>query len=208
MNTKQPKMTPNINYELELSPFNNSKYDFITTNSVDIKDSYIQFAEKVLDRASNQMEINKVIQDIDLAIKIELSIFEYSLIYCLNNGYDSKFLKPIYGDKIHNILLNLNPNNHLENKTFKQNLLNGKINPKEVAFMSPSQLHPTKWNYWIKKKEYKEWRENNIAYSDAYKCRRCGEAKCKISQVQTRSSDEPSSLFISCMVCHKTFRIG
>ena len=153
MNTKQPKMTPNINYELELSPFNNSKYDFITTNSVDIKDSYIQFAEKVLDRASNQMEINKVIQDIDLAIKIELSIFEYSLIYCLNNGYDSKFLKPIYGDKIHNILLNLNPNNHLENKTFKQNLLNGKINPKEVAFMSPSQLHPTKWNYWIKKKE-------------------------------------------------------
>lgn len=200
--------TKDINYETETSPFHHSKYDFITTNAADIKDSYIQYAEKVLDRATNQMEINKVIQDINLALNMELSIFEYSLIYCLNNAYDSKFLKPIYNDKLQNIILNLNPNNHLKNKTFRQNLLNGKINSKEVAFMSPSQLHPAKWNYLIKKKEYKEWRENSIAYSDAYKCRWCGESKCKISQVQTRSADEPSTLFISCMVCHKTFKIG
>lgn len=197
-----------INIETELSPFHHSKYDFITSNSVDIKDSYIKYAETILDRGTNQMTINDAIQNIDLAIKIELSVFEYSLIYCLNNGYDQKFLKPIYDDKIHNIILNLDSSNHLKNKTFKENLLNGKINPKEVAFMSPSQLHPEKWNYWIKKKEYREWRENSIAYSDAYKCRRCGESKCKVSQIQTRSADEPSTLFISCMVCHKTFKIG
>ena len=70
--------------------------------------------------------------------------------------------------------------------------------------MSPSQLHPLKWQYWVKKKEYKEHRENSIAYSDAYKCKKCGESKCNISQVQTRSADEPSSLFISCMICYYT----
>lgn len=197
-----------INWETEVSPFHNSKYDFITDNSVDIKETYIQYAEKVLERAKNQLAINKIIENIDLSLKIELSIFEYSLIYCLNNAYDLKFLKPIYDDKIYNIVANLDPTNIIQNKTFKKNLLNGKINPSEVAFMAPAQLHPDKWEHLVKKKEYKEWRENSIAYSTAYKCFKCGESKAKVTQAQTRSADEPSSLFISCMVCHNTRKIG
>ena len=92
-------------------------------------------------------------------------------------------------------------------KTFKKDLLNGKINPSEVAFMSPSQMHPQKWQYWIKKKEYMEWRENNIAYSDAYQCGKCKERKCKVTQLQTRSADEGATIYVSCMVCHHTFKI-
>jgi DNA-directed RNA polymerase subunit M/transcription elongation factor TFIIS len=196
------------NYENEVSPFHNSNYKFITANSIDIKDSYIKFAENELDRATNQIKINELIMAIDIAIDMEFSVFEYSLIYCLNNKYDMKFLKPIYEDKINNILLNLDPSNHLQNKTFKENILNGYINPKEVAFMSPFQLHPEKWNYLLKKKEYKEWRENTVAYSDAYKCRKCGESKSKISQIQTRSADEPMTTYVSCVVCRHTFKFN
>ena len=207
-NLKNINKQKKINWETELSPFHNSKYDFITANSIDIKESYIQYAEKILERATNQIAINKIIENIDFALKMELSIFEYALVYCLNNNYDPKFLKPIYDDKIYNIITNLNPKNHIQNKTFKQNILNGKINPSDVAFMAPAQLHPEKWQYWIKKKEYKEWRENNIAYSTAYKCYKCGESKCKVTQAQTRSADEPMTTFISCMVCHNTFKFG
>lgn len=198
----------NINWDTEVSPFHNSKYEFMTDNSVDIKDSYIQYAEKVLDRAKNQMAINSILENIELSLKIEMGIFEYSLIYCLNNAYDLKFLKPVYNDKVYNILANLNPNNHIQNKTFKENILNGKINPSDVAFMAPSQLHPKKWEYWIKKREYKEWRENSIAYSTAYKCYKCGESKAKVTQAQTRSADEPMTTYVSCMSCHNTFKFG
>jgi len=195
-----------INTCIDNSPFHYSKYNFITENSIDIKDGYIQYAESILDRAKYQMDINKIIQNIDIAIKIELSIFEYSLIYCLNNGYDQKFIKPIYNDKVYNIISNLDQTHIINNQTFKNNILNGKINPSYVAFMSPSQLHPIQWQYWVKKKEYKEWRENSIAYSDAYKCFKCGESKCKISQAQTRSADEPMTTFVTCLVCHNTFK--
>ena len=201
-------MTTELITDIELSPFHYSKYNFITSNVTDIRDYQIQYGENVLERPVNQMKLNEILNDIDIALKIELSIFEYSLIYCLNDKYDLKYLKPIYDDKIYNIILNLDPTNHLQNKTFKENLLTGKLNPNEVGFMSPAQIHPVKWNHLIKKKEYKEWRENSIAYSNTYKCRHCGESKCKISQVQTRSADEPSTLFISCMICHKTFKIG
>jgi DNA-directed RNA polymerase subunit M/transcription elongation factor TFIIS len=189
-----------------ISPFHHSNYDFITENSVDINDSFIHYAEKTLDRSSTQIAINSVIKDIDIALKIELSIFEYTLVYCLNNGYESKFIKPVYDDKVYNILANLNSSHHITNKTFMKDIINGKINPSYVAFMSPSQLHPTKWHYWVKKKEYKEWRENNISYSDVYKCFKCGESKCKISQAQTRSADEPMTTFVTCLVCHNTFK--
>jgi DNA-directed RNA polymerase subunit M/transcription elongation factor TFIIS len=208
-NTNLKKMNiSNINLETELSPFHNSKYNFITENSVDIKDSYIQYAEKILERAKNQIEINNIIQNIDLALEIELSIFEYALVYCLNNNYDPKFLKPIYDDKTYNIIANLNPENHIKNKTFKKNILEKKIKASDVAFMAPFQLHPEKWQYWIKKKEYTEWRENNIAYSTAYKCYKCGESKCKVTQAQTRSADEPMTTFITCWYCHNTFKFG
>jgi DNA-directed RNA polymerase subunit M/transcription elongation factor TFIIS len=207
-NVKNKKFSINIDVQNEVSPFHNSNYEFITANSVDIKESYIRYAEKTLDRAKNQLEINKQIEDIDLALKIELSIFEYSLVYCLNNNYDPKFLEPVYKDKLDNIIMNLNPKTHIKNKTFKENIINGKINPNDVAFMAPAQVHPEKWQYIINKKNYKEWRENNIAYSTAYKCRKCGESKSKVTQAQTRSADEPMSTFISCMVCHNTYKFG
>jgi DNA-directed RNA polymerase subunit M/transcription elongation factor TFIIS len=207
-NNKNNVKSIKIDWDKEISPFHHSNYNFITSNSIDIKDSYIQYGENILERAKNQIKLNNELKNIDIALKIELSIFEYALIYCLNNNYNEKFLKPIYDDIIQNIILNLNPDNHIQNKTFKVNLLNGKINPSDVAFMSPMQIHPDKWQNLIKKKEYKEWKKNNIEYSTAYKCSKCGEYKCKVTQAQTRSADEPMTTFVSCMVCHKTFKFG
>lgn len=191
-----------------VSPFHHSQYEFITENSVDIKDEYIQNAEKVLNRAENQIKLNKILYDIEKSIKIELSIFEFSLIYCLNNNLSDNFIKAVYEDKLNSIIANLTDTKNINNKTLKNDLLSNKINPSYVAFMSPAQLHPQKWLYWVKKKEYKEIRENSIVYSDAYKCFKCGERKTKVTQAQTRSADEPMTTFVTCLVCYNTFKFG
>jgi transcription elongation factor S-II len=190
-----------------IGPFSHTKYNFIIDNSVDIKDSWIQFAELCIDRAKNQIILSNLLTNIDIAVKIESSIFEYSLNYCQNNTFNKNYIKPTYHDKFLNILSNLDENkNGIQNKTFKKNLLEGKINPNYVAFLSPAQIHPEKWSHVLKKKEYIEQRENNISYSDAYKCFKCGESKSKITQAQTRSADEPMTTFVVCLVCHNTFR--
>jgi DNA-directed RNA polymerase subunit M/transcription elongation factor TFIIS len=191
-----------------ISPYHYTKYDFITENSIDIKDSYIHYAESILERANNQIKLNNIINDIEISLKIELSIFEFALIYCLNNSLGENFLKSVYDDKLNNIISNITDTKNINNKTLKQDLLTNKINPSYVAFMSPAQLHPQKWIYWVKKKEYKELRENSIAYSDAYKCFKCGERKCKVSQAQTRGADEPMTTFVTCLICYNTFKFG
>lgn len=191
-----------------LSPFHHSQYDFITENSVDIKDEYIQNAEKLLNRAENQIKLNEILFDIDISLKIELSIFEFSLIYCLNNNLNNNFIKAVYEDKLNSIIANLIDIKNINNKTLKKDLLTKKINPSYVAFMSPAQLHPQKWLYWVKKKEYKEIRENSIVYTDTYKCFKCGERKTKVTQAQTRSADEPMTTFVTCLICYNTFKFG
>ena len=189
------------------SPFNQSKYDFVIDNSIDIKDTWIQYAEIYIDRASNQIKLSNLLNNIDIAIKVELSIFEYALNYCQNNKYDKYYIKPTYDDKFNFLITNLDESYlGINNNVFKSNILDKKINPSHVAFLSPSQIHPEKWAYLIKKREYREQRENNIAYSSAYKCYKCGESKSKITQAQTRSADEPMTTFVVCLVCHNTFR--
>jgi DNA-directed RNA polymerase subunit M/transcription elongation factor TFIIS len=198
----------NDNKKIEyISPYNQSKYNFVIENSIDLKDSWIQYAETHIDRSSRQIELSNLLSDIDIAIKIESSIFEYALIYCLNNKYDKNYIRPVYDEKFHFILTNLDESNKkINNKNFKSNILKEIINPSYVAFLSPQQVHPEKWAYLIKKRKYIEERENNIAYSDVYKCFKCGESKSKITQAQTRSADEPMTTFVVCLVCHNTFK--
>lgn len=203
---KKFKLDDNIQ---NLNPFDHTEYDFVIPNSVDLRNNFIQYAEKCLDRAKTQTILSDILMDIDIALKIELSIFEYALIYCSNNKYEPNYVFPIYQDKLNEILSNLDENKKgIQNKTFKENILSGKIDPSNVAFLSPVQIHPEKWNYILKKKEYMEQREKNIVYSDAYKCFKCGESKCKITQAQTRSADEPMTTFVVCVVCHNTFKFG
>ena len=206
---KNQKNNTNIEDIQYTSPFSHTNYDFIIPNSIDIKDHFIRYAESCLNRPSIQIILNNIFMDIDIAIKIELSIFEYALNYCNNNKYDQNYVKPIYQNKLNEILVNLDENKkNINNKTFKKNILSGKIEPNSVAFLSPSQIHPEKWAQIIKKKEYVERREKNIVYSDAYKCFKCGESKCKITQAQTRSADEAMTTFVVCVVCHNTFKFG
>jgi DNA-directed RNA polymerase subunit M/transcription elongation factor TFIIS len=187
------------------SPFNNSNYNFVVENSIDLKDSLIQYAEKCLERYRAQITLSNALMNIDLAIQIESSIFEYTLNYCIK--YDKNHIKPVYYDKLTFLLVNLDETNQkINNKTFKKKILSKQIDPRYIAFLSPAQIHPDKWIGLINKKVYAEKRENNIAYSNDYKCKKCGESKSKITQIQTRSADEPMTTFIICLVCHNAYK--
>ena len=90
-----------------VSPFNYTNYEFITDNKVDIKDNVIRYAESILERAHNQLKINNYVNNIYIAYKIETSVFEFSLIYCLNNNLNDHFIKAVYDDKFNSIIANL-----------------------------------------------------------------------------------------------------
>ena len=87
----------------------------------------------------------------------------------------------------------------------KKAILDDVIKPNLVPFLSPQQLCPESWADILYKKQYIEVAYNDVATTDIYKCYKCGARRCKITELQIRSCDEPSTKFITCLECYTTF---
>lgn len=134
-------------------------------------------------------------------IELEDEVYKWSKDYIITNNYDNSFFKDVYNHKINEILYCLDP----ENTDLVLKIKEKEIDVRNVPYMKPYEYYRSNWETIIKKKENIEEKKNNLATSSAYKCRKCGERKCSVSVLQTRSSDEPETVFIVCTVCkHRT----
>lgn len=177
------------------------RYNFLTENSKDINIKLIKYAEDTIDRMKSRIELIKLLNDSDLAIEIEKGLFEFSLIQTTIKNYEYNITPAIYDDKIYDIISNIKDNDTGLIEKIRNNL----IKPYFIAFLSPQQLNPKAWEDILKKKKYIEDKQNNMAFSDLYLCHKCKSRKCKVTELQIRSVDEPATKFITCLVCYSTW---
>jgi transcription elongation factor S-II len=75
--------------------------------------------------------------------------------------------------------------------------------------LTPKELYP---EHWQPLADEQMKRENTLLEgdkeggSDMFKCKRCGKSKTKYWEMQTRSADEPMTIFIRCLYCSKEWR--
>jgi transcription elongation factor S-II len=178
-------------------------FGFFTEQSENIPYSLIKYSNRNLDRISVYIEIGKTITNYKLATYIESGIYEFSLLYTINNNYHENFLNSIYNNKYDEVLDALKRNPEL-----LKDITDNRIKPEYVAFMTPSELCPNNWKKLLDKKHLKEEKENYLPTTDLYKCRRCGKRKCTVSLLQTRSIDEPMTTFVKCCNCYSMWTIS
>ena len=133
-------------------------YKFITPDMC-ITQEKLVYINKILYRQESIININKFLNNLEKSIKIECSILESSIIYNHNKNFNIEFIKPIYIDKLNNILLNIDKLSYLNNTTLLDEINNNLIDCSFIAFLLPHQIHPKKWDFLIKKREKNE---NNI----------------------------------------------
>lgn len=179
---------------------------FMTENIKIVPIEKIIFLEKSIDRPKIITEIASSLKDIEMAFKIEAGIFEFTLIYATTKDYVDVIMPSIYNDKVYDLLQNLNPKNQMQNKTLYKALQDGSINPQIIAFMRPQDLHPERWETLIKKKALREEKRKNMAVTDLYTCRKCGEKKCTVYESQTRALDEAITKFVTCTICYHVMK--
>ena len=110
----------------------------------------------------------------------------------------------MYVSKSKSIYSNLNTKCYVGNKELLEKVKKGKINPYELAFMDSYKLYPEKWNDIIEEKAKmdKMLKESlKESATDLFQCIRCKKRKTIYCEVQTRSSDEPMTKFITCLEC-------
>lgn len=189
----------------ELMEKNKCKSKFITEKSKDLTPAILKSLDET-DRHSTINRIDNVLLDIEKSIRLESGIYELALVYAANNNINYNIIPSIYNDTLETIMSNIDPKSRLKSDQLLKNIQKGNILPEEVAFLSPKQLNPKIWSDVVTKKKYEADKEKNKATSNAYKCYKCGENKCSITQLQTRSADEPMTTFVTCLVCYNTFR--
>lgn len=151
-------------------------------------------------------KLNCLLNDIDAAIAIEAGIYEFVLLYVLDNNYITDIYSSIYAHKLNDIISNFDESLATYNLPLIKKIKSGNFKTQELAFMTPQEINPQNWDLLIKKKELRDYKRNNIAATDLYKCYKCNERKCQVVQIQTRSADEPMTNFITCLVCQNRWK--
>ena len=92
-----------------------------------------------------------------------------------------------------------------KNTFLKDSIKTKKFNIDELITLPPEILEPEKYNSILNKKKIEEYRIHNEPTSDAFTCKKCNSKKSKISEKQTRSGDEPATVFVTCVTCGFSF---
>jgi len=150
--------------------------------------------------------LDQFVFDLNKSLKIEMGIYEYSIVYQIDNSLPKSHLVSIYKDTFNNILNNINGNPHIDNQTLLKSITDNTIDIQKIAFLLPHELHPVRWENLVRKKQISEFNKNNPETSNAFTCHKCGNSKCAVTQMQTRSADEPMTTFVVCVVCHNSFK--
>ncbi|ARF09785.1 transcription elongation factor TFIIS [Indivirus ILV1] len=187
------------------SPVENN-LNYITSNIKNVDKSKISYLAENIDRINSISQFSYNLKNIDGAIKLEAGIFEFTLVYSLMKNYIKTILPAIYNDKVNDLLRNLDPNNSIGNNKLRDSINNGEIEPQRVAFLTPQELHPDRWELLIKKNKLREEKKKNMATTDIYQCYKCKGRRCTMTELQLRSADEPMTKIITCLDCYTVMK--
>ena len=144
------------------------------------------------------------------ALNIEKGVYNSTIQKAMQMNILRKWTNPrfldIYNQRAKAVISNLDPHSYVDNKTLLQRLVNNEIMPHEIAFQTPSELFPERWKSVQDKLLNTTDEYVPTEFVTLYRCSKCGERKTTVHELQTRSADEPMTLFITCYNCKHRWR--
>ena len=166
------------------------------------------FIEFLLKQPTNQLS--------ELQVRdIEIGIFNFSLKKAEEQRIprtwnNSRFID-LYNSKARSIAANLVSHSYVSNERLMDRIKDNEFIPHEVVTMSADRLCPERWQTVIEAKiRHDEYisTAKPTAMTDQFLCGRCKKRECAFMELQTRSCDEPASIFVSCLSCGHRWRMG
>jgi transcription elongation factor S-II len=160
-------------------------------------------------RENIRVKINQVIDvpDINVAGNLEKGVYNYAIKEATHQKVVKKWENPqftqIYVDRLRSIYFNL------KNPHLLEAVRSGEIQPQQVAFMTHQEFNPERWKDLIEKKTKRDaslYTDNLQASTDMFTCRKCKSKRCTYYELQTRSADEPATIFVTCLDCGKNWK--
>jgi len=106
-------------------------------------------------------------------------------------------------------ITNLDPSSYVKNTELISSVLSKSIMIQEIPFLPMTELFPAKWKVMVEqqvKQEIRALEGDKDMSSNMFKCKACGKSQTTYYELQTRSADEPMTVFIRCIPCGKQWR--
>jgi DNA-directed RNA polymerase subunit M/transcription elongation factor TFIIS len=152
-------------------------------------------------RNNIRKKINEILKNEKNSSNLEKGIFNYSLKEAQQKKvikkWDNHLFVQIYISHLRSIITNLRGE-------ILQKINDGSLKPHLVAFMTHHEMRPEKWLTLIdakSKRDKNKFEVNMAASTDTFTCRKCKGNQCTYYFQQVRSSDEPMTCYISCILC-------
>jgi transcription elongation factor S-II len=145
--------------------------------------------------------------DTKFAVNLEIGAFNFTIQESnklkLIKKWDNPAFVTLYINRLRTLFVNLN------NLELINLVKNEELTSKVLAFMTHQEMNPAHWKDMIEQKMRRDavkFSTNVEAMTDMFVCKKCKSRKCTYYELQTRSADEPSTIFISCLDCGKHWK--
>lgn len=114
-----------------------------------------------------------------------------------------------YKTLMRKIIGNLYSKSYIKNNELMTRYKNKEVSLEDICAMDHYSLFKSKWNERIEHQKLIEKRQiegNKSMATDQFLCKRCHKRECTYYEMQTRSADEPMTIFINCLNCGQNWR--
>jgi len=158
-------------------------------------------------RANIREKLQPILGDEKISANLEIAIYNYAIKEAnsrkIIKKWDNPYFVQLYVDHLRSIYFNL------KNKELLDQIKSGEITAQAVAFMTHQELNPGRWSKLIAqkiKRDSNKFTTNIQASTDMFTCKKCRSKKCTYYELQTRSADEPATIFVTCLDCGKHWK--
>jgi transcription elongation factor S-II len=162
-------------------------------------------------RENVQVKLRTVFPQIDkdevFFSNLEKGIYNYAIKEATSKKiikkWENPFFVQLYVDRLRTIYINF------KNPNFLEQIKTEEIPPQTIAFMTHQEMNPERWDKLIQLKMLRDkskFTTNIEALTDMFTCKKCKSKKCTYYELQTRSADEPATIFVTCLDCGKHWK--
>ena len=143
-----------------------------------------------------------------LCRNIEIGVFNFAIKEAnarkIVKKWDNPHFVQLYNDRMRSLYINL------KNPDFINQIKTKDITTKQLLSMTHQEMNPDHWKEYIERKVKRDMSKLNTnveASTDMFTCKKCKSNRCTYYELQTRSADEPTTVFITCLDCGKHWKI-
>ena len=168
----------------------------------------MEFRQRISQKIANIFQRENVDVTSTKVEELEKSIYDKAVSYAnvknIDESWSNSNFKQLYFTFARHICTNIDPQSYVKNKKLCAQIKKNEIEISSIGNMNPQQIFPDQWKMLMDDKFKRDkhlYEVDKSGATDQFLCRKCKKRECTFYEMQTRSADEPMTIFVNCLSC-------